>query len=455
MPINVKSYGAVGNGSANDTTAIANACAAAKAATTALYFPAGTYLTDTITCINVSGMLVYGDGPLNSVIKSRTGTGVIETTGASISALTIRDLGINGNGGVSNHGIYIHNDTFTNNLTIHDVTVVGVGGRCVYLPDAFSTLIDEVGCTSSADNGIEINGWPASTIANSYVHAVGSGKSAYVIYQGSATISNCNGLDGSGSNVNWAALGQSTSLGDSANTYSYVTISGSNVEAFENYGIWVKNGTVSLYGVQIAAGASGTAQAIRFPGQFGVLAPVIDSNSNITTDGASWANGYAIHSSSSCPAIIVYNPNSATTQNCYAENVSLAYPTGQLGGYGTAYGIYAPGYNHFATPDAYFGHVTGQGGSPTVHSGFGTNPSINGFDSAGQVVIGTGGTATTGIIYWSSAYSRSYVNCYVRDRTTTSLNTGLTWAETTSQLTITATSAFGVGDVVAWTCEGY
>jgi len=58
--VSVKDFGAVGDGVADDTVAIQAAMAAANGK--GLYFPAGTYLTTSITFSSLSNMLIFGDG---------------------------------------------------------------------------------------------------------------------------------------------------------------------------------------------------------------------------------------------------------------------------------------------------------------------------------------------------------------------------------------------------------
>lgn len=73
----VKVFGAVGNGSANDTTAIANAIAAAIAAGGGIVlFPPGTYSTSNIAVTSATGVTLRGAGHKASIIKARQ-TGVI------------------------------------------------------------------------------------------------------------------------------------------------------------------------------------------------------------------------------------------------------------------------------------------------------------------------------------------------------------------------------------------
>jgi hypothetical protein len=349
-------YNAATDGTTDATAAIASACAAAKTAKVPLYFPPGVYLTDTITCVTDVGQTISGAGPGSAVLKSRSGGNVFETTAASIHAVTIQNIGIDGNGGASNHGIYFHADNFTFNVTIRNVIVRNLGGRCVYMPDGFDITVDGLECSSSADNGIELSGGPASIIENSYVHTVGANKAGYRIYSGGATILNCNGLDtpGTGGNATWARLGQNTADGDPTNTYAWVNIIGSNVEDFTKFGIWASNGTASFYGVSFLAYAGTTTEAIHFDGPFVSAVSNIDSNTNISTLG-SWTAGYAIHAGNQCPGVLnsSFNGAKSTAMTCYDDTAGIAYPTLTLSRSNPAYGISALDISNLSSPNAY------------------------------------------------------------------------------------------------------
>jgi hypothetical protein len=75
---NVKDYGAIGDGVADDTAAIANALAAAIAESKPLYFPTGTYLTDKIShtsTVQSAAINWIGDGRNVTTIKKRNADG--------------------------------------------------------------------------------------------------------------------------------------------------------------------------------------------------------------------------------------------------------------------------------------------------------------------------------------------------------------------------------------------
>ncbi len=88
---------------------------------------------------------------------------------------------------------------------------------------------------------------------------------------------------------------------------------------------------------------------------------------------------------------------------------------------------------------------------PTVSSGFGTSPAVTAgsMPFAGSVNVGTGGTATTGVINFNGTAfpSAPFVVCM---NTTTGAVVRATASAT--QLTITAPVAFTASDVITWIC---
>lgn len=98
LSYNVKDYGAVGDGSTNDTSAIASCVTAAIAAHGMVYFPAGTYPTDQITVTGAAGLVIYGDGKGVSVLKHRTAnsSGAVLNVSSSSNVSTY-GLTFNGN----------------------------------------------------------------------------------------------------------------------------------------------------------------------------------------------------------------------------------------------------------------------------------------------------------------------------------------------------------------------
>lgn len=96
MSINVKDYGAMGNGQVDDAAAIQRAVDYAKTVTTAgggvyrptIYFPAGYYvILSPINITNTSGIWLVGDGGrwLNTIIFGQTGSCMFDFSGSNQS----------------------------------------------------------------------------------------------------------------------------------------------------------------------------------------------------------------------------------------------------------------------------------------------------------------------------------------------------------------------------------
>lgn len=97
--INVQDYGAVGDGSTDDTTAIQNALDAAVSSKFSVYFPATSaqYIVSSGLVINANDITIFGDG-YSSIIKAKDGT-TFETilSATNKSGLFIHSLNIDAN----------------------------------------------------------------------------------------------------------------------------------------------------------------------------------------------------------------------------------------------------------------------------------------------------------------------------------------------------------------------
>jgi len=97
--VNVKDFGAVGDGVADDTAAIQAAINYAVPIKKPIYFPSGTYLYSSITGLNQNNITIIGDGSNNTILKF-TGTGIALDIGNSIAfskGINISGFTIEGN----------------------------------------------------------------------------------------------------------------------------------------------------------------------------------------------------------------------------------------------------------------------------------------------------------------------------------------------------------------------
>lgn len=131
----VKDFGAIGDGTTDDTTAIADALAAARTKAGTVFFPAGVYLTGTITVQHRDTLI--GENRYNTTIKLNTGANAAVIQGTNAYALfsaptysltdganevVIQNLTVDGNRAnnlTSGDGIAI----WGYGMTIRDVTI--------------------------------------------------------------------------------------------------------------------------------------------------------------------------------------------------------------------------------------------------------------------------------------------------------------------------------------------
>jgi hypothetical protein len=122
-PLNLRDFGAAGDGTTNDQSAFTTAIAAASASGRPLYLPPGNYHC-TSQLVLASNLTIFGDGP-SSVISGALASAdaLIRTPlSSATSNVTLRDFKIDRTGTNIQHGIRIRNCT---NLDIHGLQVIG------------------------------------------------------------------------------------------------------------------------------------------------------------------------------------------------------------------------------------------------------------------------------------------------------------------------------------------
>lgn len=144
IPINVRDYGAAGDGVANDTTAIQAAVDAAAATNSAVYFPPGTYSTNAITLH--PKVFLQGAGKEATWIQARAGSQILfgYTVTSYVTGFTFRDMTINSNGfsGVTSIKIDGTNGTLRcSGVLIENVTFWGTASTAVWLLYCAGTYI--------------------------------------------------------------------------------------------------------------------------------------------------------------------------------------------------------------------------------------------------------------------------------------------------------------------------
>lgn len=151
--LNVKTFGAKGDGATDDTAAIAAAYAALAPGAT-LVIPPGTYLAR-ITPPSGSRTIAYG-----ATLKAPTGSTAVAVNLAGKTGVTIEGLAVNGNS-VAVHGV--HTAAGTTDLVLTDVEVYGCTERGVWLENVTDAQLTRVlarnnGASNNSHAGIGIMG---------------------------------------------------------------------------------------------------------------------------------------------------------------------------------------------------------------------------------------------------------------------------------------------------------
>lgn len=136
-PINVKDYGAVGDGTTDDTAAIQAALANNKE----VYIPNGTYKTTATLTINIRGQKIIGESSDDTVImKSFDGVGMTTSVdNVNISCLRIDSSGDDA-GNTSAHGLVLDGKRWN----VSELILFGHAGRGFYASKGNLSLAQKI-----------------------------------------------------------------------------------------------------------------------------------------------------------------------------------------------------------------------------------------------------------------------------------------------------------------------
>ncbi len=173
--VSVKDFGAIGDGVADDTTAIQNALNTLSATGGTLYFPQGTYLTNSINLLGYNNITLQGVNPSTeypynptSVLKIKTacavGVQLANTTGeiptGSAKGVTINNLYINANN-LATVGINMQQSTKLNNVLVRYATSHGI----VFVGGSYPISLNHVVSQYNGGDGVRIMS-PSTTVYN-------------------------------------------------------------------------------------------------------------------------------------------------------------------------------------------------------------------------------------------------------------------------------------------------
>lgn len=251
--VSVIDFGAKGDGTTDDTTAIQNALNTGNP----VYMPPGSYPISNTLRMAVYGQILYGAGMGESTVVYRTqlkwvgasgGTMISFWNGSTVSPLvysecSVRDMYINGNS-LANRGIEIYKEGLTGGggswrALIFRVGISGVSGG------ANSTAI-YAGAGTSNDNANDF------IISACYLYG-----SAYGIQSGGAvcTLSNHTTIQGMTTAGISATAGSFWSLGDAVFSTNAWDILATNTQGISASGAWFENSTSGVLQATTAIGS--------------------------------------------------------------------------------------------------------------------------------------------------------------------------------------------------------
>lgn len=176
-PVNVLDFGAVGDGTTNDTAAIQAAVNAALASGASLYVPAGSYLLTSQINVNLydaavaRGLIIFGDGWRSLFIVNHTGTGFYINCNPSFGFYQAQLVNLTFTSGTNHPAKIVHNVGAINTLIDNCVFENATATYCVYNDNAYGLTLR--GCIFARVTGTGVfYAYTASLSTYSYVNSV-------------------------------------------------------------------------------------------------------------------------------------------------------------------------------------------------------------------------------------------------------------------------------------------
>lgn len=165
--LNVMDFGVAADGVTDDATEIQAAVDAAEAVQGVLYFPPGTYLTESQITVDSDYVTIKGAGR-QTVVKTTSNVNIFRPTG--VTGITIRDMTLEGNGTGSNQdGIRCINVT---DSAFHNIRVNNVGhDGLLLISGCVGNSVVQCHVDGSGDDGFNVGGDPSTPSTDNTITA--------------------------------------------------------------------------------------------------------------------------------------------------------------------------------------------------------------------------------------------------------------------------------------------
>jgi Pectate lyase superfamily protein/Right handed beta helix region len=175
--LNVKNFGAKGDGVTDDTAAINTALAAAKSAGDSLLFPAGNYPHSGLVVAN--GITLVGVGATSILTATSASNGAVELTGSGAS-VSLMKIGYASPSSVAfafpdtepqAGAVWINS---ASNFTLSQVTVSNASNNAIDVLSSSSGSVQSVAVNGASNDGILISDCAGVQILNNSVQGIGN-----------------------------------------------------------------------------------------------------------------------------------------------------------------------------------------------------------------------------------------------------------------------------------------
>lgn len=241
--INIKDYGAVGDGVTNDNAAVMAAIAVAETGPRrTVYYPAGSY--------NVTpGIISYGR--VNHLGSGQGASVILSTANANILTLDrdalhrtghVQHLTIRGNNsGTVQHGLVLDTTPYQYDGYVCDVRIENTGGFGMYVGLSFSCYFERVYFNDTSRYSLMYNSpnQPGNIFKSCYVLDVNAGAgTAWRIRSGDFIGDDLNGINNVA--TRWMSIGTKNGAdGETVDGAARADLTNCNIESWDDYGIVV------------------------------------------------------------------------------------------------------------------------------------------------------------------------------------------------------------------------